>query len=75
MPHFEIKLLQGKTEEQKQQLAEAVVKAAQGVIGFGNDSYSVTIEDFNWDGWKSEVYPRDIMGRKDVLYKEPGYKV
>ncbi len=73
MPHFQIKLLAGKTEEQKQKLAEEVVKAAQKVIGYGNESYSVTIEDFSMDKWKSDVYPRDIIGRKDVLYKEPGY--
>lgn len=75
MPHFEIKLLEGKTEAQKQELAEALVKAAQSVIGHKNESYSVTIEDFTRDEWNSEVYPRDIIGRKDVLYKEPGYKV
>lgn len=75
MPHFEIKLLAGKTEEQKQQLTNEVIKAAQSVIGFGDESYSVTIEDFSLDEWKNGVYPNDILGRKDILYKEPGYKM
>lgn len=75
MPHFEIKLLAGKTEEQKQQLTDAVIKAAQSVIGFGDESYSVTIEDFSLEEWKNGVYPNDILGRKDILYKEPGYKM
>lgn len=75
MPHFQIKLLEGKTEEQKQQLAKEVVKAAQKVIGYGEDSYSVTIEDFSFEKWKNDVYPKDIIGRKDVLYKKPGYKI
>lgn len=74
MPHFQIKLLEGKTEEQKQKLAGEVVRAAQKVIGLGDDSYSVSIEDFSWDEWKNEVYP-GIIGKKDVLYKEPGYKI
>lgn len=73
MPHFEIKLLEGKSKDQKRKLAEEVVKAAQKVIGFGEESYSVTIEDFSWDEWKNQVYPNDIYGRKDILYKEPGY--
>lgn len=75
MPHFEIKLLEGKTKEQKQQLAEEVIKAAQKVIGYGDESYSVTIEDFSLNEWKNEVYPKDIMGRKDILYKKPEYKM
>lgn len=73
MPHIQINLLKGKTEEQKQKLAIEVVKAAQNVIGYGDESYSVTIEDFTWDEWKNEIYPNDIVGRKDILYKEPGY--
>lgn len=73
MPHFEIKLLEGKTGEQKQALAAAVVKAAQQIIGYGDESYSVTIEDYNQDDWFGKVYPENIVGRKDILYKEPGY--
>lgn len=75
MPHFEIKMLGGKTEEQKQKLAQEVIKAAQSVIGFGDESYSVTIEDFTMEQWKDKVYPDDIMSRKEILYKEPGYKM
>ena len=75
MPHFQVKLLEGKTEEQKKKLAEEVVKAAQKVIGYGEESFSVAIEDFTYDDWKNKVYPNDIMGRKDILYKSPGYKM
>lgn len=75
MPHFQIKLLEGKSEEQKQRLAEEVVKTAQKVIGYGDESYSVTIEDFSWDEWKNNIYPQEIDGRKDILYKKPGYNV
>lgn len=75
MPHFEIKLLEGKTEEQKQELAREIVKTAQGILGFGDEAYSVTIEDFSSEQWKDQVYPNDIMGNKAILYKEPGYKM
>ncbi|MEZ4720485.1 MAG: tautomerase family protein [Flavobacteriales bacterium] len=73
MPHIQIKLLEGKTEEQKQLLAAEVIKAAQSVIGLGDESYSVSIEDFTRTEWKDDVYPKQIMGKKDILYKEPGY--
>ncbi|APU67329.1 tautomerase family protein [Christiangramia flava] len=32
MPHFEIKLLAGKSEEQKQELASELVKTAQDAL-------------------------------------------
>ncbi len=75
MPHFQIKLLEGKTEEQKQELAKELVKTAQRVIGYGEESFSVSIEDFTFEEWKNKVYPNDIMGNKDILYKEPGYEM
>jgi len=75
MPHFQIKLLKGKTDVQKRALATEVVKAAQKVIGFGDESYSVTIEDFTWEEWKSEVYPNAIYGNREILFKKPGYSV
>lgn len=75
MPHFEIKLLAGKTEEQKQELTDEVVKAAQKVLGNREESFSVVIEEYTLDEWKKEVYPNDIIGREDALYKKPGYKM
>lgn len=75
MPHIAIKLFEGKTEDQKKELATALVKAAQSVLGLGDASYSVSIEDATPAQWKKEVYPKEIMGNKDILYKEPGYEM
>lgn len=75
MPHIQIKLLDGKTEAQKEKLAAELIKAAQRVIGFGDESYSVSIEEFSWNDWKTKVYPEDIMGHKNTLYKHPGYTI
>ncbi|UII27518.1 tautomerase family protein [Fulvivirga maritima] len=75
MPHIQVKVLEGKTEEEKNKLAQELVKAAQKVIDLGDDSFSVSIEDFTSDEWKNEVYPNHIMKRKDILYKEPGYEM
>ncbi|SFU28159.1 4-oxalocrotonate tautomerase [Pustulibacterium marinum] len=75
MPHFHIKLLEGKTEAQKQALAKAVVAAAQEVIGYGDKSYSVAIEDFSLDKWKTKVYHKEIKSNSKLLYKEPGYEM
>ena len=75
MPHIQIKVYKGRTEEQKQQLATEVMKAAQKVLGLEDKSYSVTIEEYLPEEWKTEVYEKDIVAKKDVLYKEPGYKM
>ena len=74
MPHFQIKLLEGKSEEQKQKLAAEVIKAAQSVVGFGEESYSVSIEEYTLNEWKTKVYPNDIIAKEKVLYKKTGYK-
>ena len=75
MPHFKIKLLEGNSKVQKQKLAEEVVKVAQKVIGYGDESYSVSIQDFTYQEWKEEVYPNDIYGNRSILYKEPDYRL
>ncbi len=75
MPHFQLKMLEGKTEEHKRKLTEELIKAAQNVIGFGDESYSVSIEEFSLNEWKKKVYPEDIMGNQQILYKKPGYQM
>ena len=75
MPHFQIKMLEGKTEEQKEKLTEEVIKAAQKILGFGDESYSVSIQDYSMNEWKEKVYPGEIMGNQKILYKKPGYKM
>ncbi len=75
MPHFQINLLEGKTKEQKQELVAEVIKAAQKTIGMGDDSYSVSIEEFTLEQWKNKVYPEKIMGNEAILVKRPGYEM
>lgn len=73
MPHIQIKVLAGKSEEQKKQLAQEVIQAAQKVIGMENDAYSLSIEEFSQEEWKDEVYPNSIMADPKILVKKPGY--
>ncbi|UII24043.1 tautomerase family protein [Fulvivirga ligni] len=72
MPHLQIKLLEGKTEEQKKELSDALVKTAMEILHYGEESFSVSIEDFTLDQWKGDVYPKQILGNKNLLYKYPG---
>lgn len=75
MPHFQIKMLKGKTEEQKEKLTEEVIKAAQKIFGYEEKSYSVSIQDYTMNDWKQKVYLEEIMGNQQILYKKPGYEM
>lgn len=73
MPHVIVKLWPGKTEDQKQRLADAIVKDVMGVLNNGEDSVSVAIEEIDSREWREKVYQPDIIEKADTLYKKPGY--
>jgi 4-oxalocrotonate tautomerase len=75
MPHIIVKLWKGKSEAQKKKLAEELTQTAMSVIGSGEESFSVAIEDIDPNDWKENVYLPDILGQKEKLYKQPGYKM
>jgi 4-oxalocrotonate tautomerase len=73
MPHVIIKLYSGRSERQKQEIAEAVAKAVMASAGSAEPSASVSIEDVDPDEWVETVYRPDIIQKPDQLYKRPGY--
>ena len=73
MPHISVKLWPGRSEETKQRLADAIAKDVVDIIGCDASSVSVTIEEVPPGDWKEKVYEPDIRGKKEYLYKSPGY--
>jgi 4-oxalocrotonate tautomerase len=73
MPHVTIKIRKGTPENKKQQLADAVVEDVVNIIGCGESSVSVAIQEVDPEDWKEEVYDPLIQGKKDALFKKPGY--
>ena len=73
MPHVIVKLLSGRTEQQKARIAAEVTKAVMASTGNGEDAVSVSIEDVEPGEWTEKVYKPDIIGKPDKLYKKPGY--
>lgn len=73
MPHVIVKLLPGRSEQQKARIAEAVTKAIMATANCAETSVSVGIEDVAADDWTARVYQPDILGKADTLYKKPGY--
>ena len=75
MPHVSVKLWPGRSEEEKQRLADAIVEDVVAVIGCGRASVSVSIEEISSGEWKEKVYEPDIQAKKQYLYKKPGYSM
>ena len=89
MPHAVVKLMAGKSEnqkirrakeqkskrskEQKSQLAEEITKDLMSVLNYGEQSVSVAFEEINPQDWTEKVYKPDIQNKWDTLYKKPGY--
>jgi len=73
MPHVVIKLLPGRSEQQKAKIAAEVTKAVMATANCAETSVSVGIEDVESDDWTEKVYKPDILGKPDSLYKKPGY--
>jgi 4-oxalocrotonate tautomerase len=73
MPHIKIKTYPDVTEEQKQQLAQAITKQITEITGKPDMVVSIDIVEVAEDKWMDEVYATDIKPHLDRLYKKPGY--
>lgn len=73
MPHVIIKLLPGRSDQQKTRIAEAVTKAVMATANCAEQSVSVSLQDVAQDDWLETVYKPDILGKPENLFKKPGY--
>jgi 4-oxalocrotonate tautomerase len=73
MPHVIVKLWSGKSEQQKNRLAEAITKNVMDIMHYGEESVSVAMEEVKPQDWVKKVYKPNIEGNLDKLYKKPGY--
>jgi 4-oxalocrotonate tautomerase len=73
MPHVIVKMLEGRTDEQKTRLAEEITKVIMNITGNKEQAVSVSIEDVEGSDWTEKVYKPDILSSWDKLYKKPGY--
>ncbi len=73
MPHVIVKLWPGNSEQQKSRLADAITRDVIDVLGFGEESVSVSVEEIEPQNWAESVYTPDIVNKARQLYKKPGY--
>ena len=73
MPHVNIKLYPGRSEEVKKELADKIAIVVSEVAGTSLGSISVAIEEIEKENWMKDVYDKEIMKNQEILYKKPEY--
>jgi 4-oxalocrotonate tautomerase len=73
MPHVIVKLHPGRSEEQKNRLAEAITRDVMEIAGCEEKTVSVAFQEVDPAEWAEKVYRPDILGNEARLYKKPGY--
>ena len=72
MPHIAVKMLKGRTEEQKKNLSAALVKALTKELGCSEHYVTCTIEDYDAREWQ-DVFKSEITDKRDKVYKKAEY--
>jgi len=73
VPHVIIKLLPGRSEQQRKRLVEEIVHDVVAIATCGEESVSVAVEEIKPEDWAEKVYKPDILDKSEKLYKRPGY--
>lgn len=73
MPHVLVKLVPGRSEEQKTCLADEVTQDVMKIMNCGEDAVSVAFEEVAPQDWAEKVYKPDIQDKWNTMYKKPGY--
>lgn len=71
MPHITIKMLKGRTEEQKRIASEKLASALVEAIGCNPTHVSVSVEDFTPEEWQ-EQYKKEVAENEHLVLK-PDY--
>lgn len=73
MPNISVKMLEGRTKEQKEKLAKDLVEVLSRDLGANPHWITCTIEDYSAQEWQS-VFKTEIADKPDsVVYKKPEY--
>ncbi len=73
MPHVILKIAAGKSDAEKQLLAQALTDAMTSTLNCDEKFVSVAIEDIDVSEWTEKVYRPEIAARPELIFKKPGY--
>jgi len=71
MPHVIVKMWPGRSEAQKEKLADELSKKVIEIIQCPEAAVSVAIEEIAPEEWDEKMHP-EIYGSDTHLYKKPG---
>ena len=71
MPHVNVRMYPGRTDEQKKALTKRIVEAMQETLGVPERAVTVVIEDVAPDDWNAVVVEPEIRAKKDRVFKGP----
>lgn len=66
MPHITIKMLKGRTDEQKKAAAEKLSAALVEAIGCNPTHISVSVEDFTPEDWQDQ-YRQEVTENQNLV--------
>jgi 4-oxalocrotonate tautomerase len=72
MPHVIVKLWPGKSEAQKKQLAERIARDVMEVLGYGEESVSVAMEEVPARDWPRRSTTPTSRERQSRSTRSPG---
>ena len=73
MPNISVKMLAGRTQAQKEQLAKDLVEVLARDLGASKHWITCTIEDYDANEWQ-DVFKTEISDKPDsVVFKKPEY--
>ena len=73
MPHVIVKMYPGRTDEQKNKLAQAIADSIVKIAKCEEKSVSVAIEEIAPENWAETVYRPDILDKEETIVIKPGY--
>ena len=73
MPHIIVKWYPGRSDAQKEELAQAITRNVAAIAGCAETSISVALEEVSPEAWAETVYRPDILETEDTLIRKPGY--
>lgn len=73
MPHVIVKLWPGKSDAQKREISDAILRAVTSILNYAEESVSVGFDEVAPGDWNARVYGPDIQDKWDTLVKQPGY--
>jgi 4-oxalocrotonate tautomerase len=72
MPHISVKMLKGRTEAQKEKLAQELAKTLKNVLGVGDSHISVSVQDYSAQEWQDE-FKKEITDNMENVRIQPKY--